>query len=151
MQDFSLAFRRVSHATVAMNAEHKSRIEDLLSRAYYNIHGQNLTSADPAWVSSITATAMQLSLHAHVVQLTPRDTVHLFEHMIRISEEHLREARRHAAMASNVFYLKETTLDAITMDDHEATFHAVATTILGGTNATHSGRVDVPKVGEPIA
>ena len=151
MQDFSLAFRRVSHATVAMNAEHKSRIEDLLSRAYYNIHGQNLTSADPAWVNSITATAMQLSLHAHVVQLTPRDTVHLFEHMIRISEEHLREARRHAAMACNVFYLKETALDAITMDEHEATFHAVATTILGGTNAAHSGRVDVPKVGEPIA
>lgn len=151
MQDFSLAFRRVSHATVAMNAEHKSRIEDLLSRAYYNIHGQNLTSAEPSWVNSITATAMQLSLHAHVVQLTPRDTVHLFEHMIRISEEHLREARRHAAMACNVFYLKETALDAITMDEHEATFHAVATTILGGTNAAHSGRVDVPKVGEPIA
>jgi hypothetical protein len=151
MQDFSLAFRRVSHATMAMNAEHKSRIQDLLSRAYFNIHGQNLASAEPTWVNSIVAAAMQLSLNAHVTQLTPRDTVHLFEHMIRISEEHLREARRHAAMASNVFYLKETALDAIAMDEHEATFHAVATTILGGTNTAHSGRVDVPKLDEPIA
>jgi hypothetical protein len=83
--------------------------------------------------------------------LSPRELVHLFENVIRISEEHLREAHRHAAMASNVFYLKETSLDAVLVETQEAVFHSATTTVLGGIHAAHSGRIDVPKPGEPIA
>lgn len=151
MQEFSLAFSRVSRSTVAMNPELKARVAELVARAYHNIHGINLSSADPAWASSISATALQLSLDERVRHLSPREMVQLFENVIRISEEHLREARRNAAMASNVFYLKETALDAIAVDAHEATYHAVATTILGGTSAAHSGRLEAPKPGEPVA
>lgn len=151
MQEFSLTFSRVSRSAIAMNPEIKTRVVELLARAYHNLHGQSLTHADAAWVNSITATGLQLSLDARVRHLSPREMVHLFENVIRISEEHLREAHRHAAMASNVFYLKETALDAIAIDGHEATYHAVATTILGGHNAAHSGRVEVPKPGEPVA
>lgn len=151
MQEFSLAFGRVSRSTIAMNPELKARVAELIARAYHNIHGLNLTSADTAWASSISATALQLSLDERVRHLSPREMVQLFENVIRISEEHLREARRNAAMASNVFYLKETALDAIAVDAHEATYHAVATTILGGPSAAHSGRLEVPKPGDPIA
>jgi len=134
-----------------MNPELKARIGELVSRAYHNIHGLNFAHAEPAWANSISATALQLSLDERVRNLSTRELVHLFENVIRISEEHLREARRHAAMASNVFYLKETAIDAVTMDEREATYHAVATTILGGSTASHSGRVEAPKPGEPIA
>ena len=151
MQEFSLAFGRVSRATVAMNPELKAQIAELLARAYHNIHGQSLVSAEPTWAASISATAIQLSLDARVSRLSPREVVHLFEHVIRVSEEHLREAKRNAAIASNVFYLKETALDAISVDETEATYRAVATTILGGTSTAHSGRVEAPKLGEPIA
>ncbi len=149
MQEFSLAFSRVSRSAIAANPEMKARVVELLSRAYYNIHGNPLITADPAWVNSITATCLQLCLDARAYKLSPRDLVHLFENVIRISEEHLREARRHAAMASNVFYLKETALDAIVIETSEAPFHAAPTTVRGG--AAHSGRVEAPKPGEPIA
>ena len=151
MQEFSLAFSRVSRSAIAANPELKAHVIELLTRAYFNIHGLAITTADPLWVNSMIATSLQLSLDDRVRALSPRETVQLFENVIRISEEHLREARRHAAMASNVFYLKETALDAVAIESHEATYHAVATTILAGSNAAHSGRVEVPKPGEPIA
>ncbi len=151
MQEFSLAFSRVSRSAIAANPEFKARVVELLARAYHNLHGLNFAQADANWASSITATAMQLSLDERVRNLSPREIIQLLENVIRISEEHLREARRHAAMASNVFYLKETALDAVAVTPHDATFHAVATTIFGGTNAAHSGRVEVVKPGEPVA
>jgi hypothetical protein len=149
MQEFSLAFSRVSRSAISANPEMKARVIELLSRAYHNIHGNSLVTADPSWVNSMTATSLQLCLDARVSNLSPRELVHLFENVIRISEEHLREARRHAAMASNVFYLKETAVDAIVTESNDAVFHAAPTTVRGG--ASHSGRVEVPKPGEPIA
>ncbi len=151
MQEFSVAFARVSRATVAANPELKSYVTDLLSRAYFNIHGQNIQHAELAWAASMSATCMQLCLDERVRTLSPRELVQLFENVIRISEEHLREARRHTAMANNVFYLKETALDAVAISTSEATYHAVATTIFGGASAAHTGRVEVVKPGEPIA
>lgn len=151
MQEFSLTFSRVTRSTLAMNPNVKARVDELIARAYYNIHGLNFAGAEPQWAASIAATALQLSLDPRVRHLSPREMVHLFEIIIRVSEEHARESRRHAAMANNVFYLKETALDAIATEGSEATFHAVATTILGGSNAAHSGRVEAPKPGEPVA
>lgn len=150
MQEFSLAFSRVSGSALATNPEFKSRIVEILARAYHNLHGHGINTADPLWADSITATALQLGLDERTHKLSARELVHLFENVIRISEEHLREARRHAAMANNVFYLKETALDSIALETSESTYHAVTTTIFGGREAAHSGRVDVLKPGEPV-
>lgn len=150
MQEFSLAFSRVSRSAMAADPEMKNRVTELLSRAFFNLHGKSLMSADPSWITSIVAVGMQLCLDERVRDLSPRELIHLFENVIRVSEEHLREAHRHAAMACNVFYLKETALDAVIVETREVTYHAVATTILGGELA-HSGRVEVVKPGEPIA
>jgi hypothetical protein len=151
MQEFSVAFSRVSRAAIAANPELKHHVTELLTRAYFNIHGKSFAYADPAWANSITAAGLQLCLDERVSNLSPRELVHLFENIIRISEEHLREARRHAAMATNVFYLKETALDSVPANTKDATFHAVITTVLGGSSVAHSGRVDVLKPGEPVA
>jgi hypothetical protein len=152
MQEFSLAFGRVSHSAIAANSELKAHVVDLLARAYHNIHGQSLSSADPAWIASITAASMQLSLDDRVRGLSPRETIQLFENVIRISEEHQREARRHIAMSSNVFYLKETAIDAVAISSAESFYQAAAPMVLGGgSNVAHSGRLEAPKIGEPIA
>lgn len=116
MQEFSVAFGRVSRATYSANPELKHQVTDLVNRAYFNIHGVSITGADAQWVNAIVAASMQLCLDSRVRELNTRELMHLFENVIRISEEHLREARRHAAMASNVFYLKETALDAALTD-----------------------------------
>jgi len=151
MQEFSVAFSRVSRATIAANPELKAHVTELLSRAYFNIHGQPIQRVDAQWIGSMTAACMQLCIDSRIASLSPRELVQLFENVIRISEEHLRESRRHAAMATNVFYIKETALDAVAVSSSEATYHAVATTIFGGASASHTGRVEVVKPGEPIA
>lgn len=93
------------------NTEFKSHITELVSRAYYNIHGAAIATADTQWSNAIIATALHLCMDTRVQQRSTRELVHLFEDIIRVSEEHLRESRRHASMATNAFYLRETVLD----------------------------------------
>ncbi len=50
-------------------------------------------------------------------------------------------------MACNVFYLKETSLDAVLVENTMPEFHMAHTTVM---NKSHSGRVDVPKPGDPL-
>lgn len=149
MQDFSVAFGRVTRAAMAANPELKNHVCDLLNRAYFNLHATPMSAADPQWVSAITGAALQLCLDARVESLTVRELIHLFENVIRISEEHLHEARRHTAMATNVFYLKETSLDAVLLDTCAPAFNAASTKVVG-VNMAHTGRVDVPKPGDAL-
>lgn len=145
MQEFSVAFGRVSRATFSADPELKTHVTELVCRAYFNLHGQSLSHADSGWASAITATALQLCLEPRVRNLPPRELVQLFENVIRVSEEHLHEARRHAAMASNVFYLKETALDAALTENRQPTaFNDAASTVLG-LRVAHSGRVHTSK------
>lgn len=148
MQDFSVAFGRVTRATIAANPELKSQVNDWLNRAYFNLHGTSISAADPQWVSSITGSALQLCLDQRTSTLTSREFVQLFENVIRISEEHIRESRRHTAMAFNVFYLKETSLDA-TLQEDTAPYKSASPKVVS-VNMAHSGRVDVPKLGDPL-
>ncbi len=129
MQEFSVAFGRVSRATFSANPELKTQVTDLVNRAYFNIHGVSIAQAEPTWVGAIVAASMQLCLDGRVRELNTRELLNLFEHVIRISEEHLREVRRHAAMAANVFYLKETALDAALMENSQAPDYASATVL----------------------
>lgn len=148
MQEFSIAFGRVSRATFSANPELKTHIGELVSRAYFNLHNMPLSAADSEWASAVTATALQLCMDTRVRELSTRELVHLFENVIRISEEHLREARRHAAMASNVFYLKETALDAA-LTEHEdlAAVQRAATTIIS-LHSPQTARLRNEKPGE---
>lgn len=143
MQEFSVAFSRVARSTFSANTELKTHVTELVNRAYFNIHNMPLSAADSQWGSAIIASALQLCMDMRVQQLSTRELVHLFENVIRISEEHLREARRHAAMANNVFYLKETALDAALVE-HERTaeYNHVSTTVVGLHTA---GRIRTPK------
>ncbi len=129
MQEFSVAFGRVSRATFAANTELKSHVTDLVNRAYFNLHNTTIAHAEKQWASAVLATSLQLCMDPRAQQLTTRELISLFENVIRISEEHLREAKRHAAMSSNVFYLKETALDAMLNDTASALQRAAATVV----------------------
>jgi len=129
MQEFSVAFGRVSRATFSANPELKNQVSDLVNRAYYNLHGVSIANADQQWVGAIVAASMQLCLDNRVRELNTRELLNLFENVIRISEEHLREVRRHAAMAANVFYLKETALDATLVESRQVPDYAEATVL----------------------
>lgn len=146
MQEFSLAFGRVTRSVIAANPELKNHVNDLLNRAYFNLHATPITSADAQWVSAISGAALQLCLDQRAQSLTVRETIKLFENVIRISEEHQNEARRNASMALNVFYLKETALDGI----DESALLAADTKVVG-IHKAHTGRVDVPKPSEAFA
>lgn len=137
MQEYSVAFGRVSHAALSANPELRAYVADLVSRAYFNLHGAPFSVTDPQWQTAICAAATQLCLNEHVQQLSTRELIHLFENVIRVSEEHLREARRHAAMATNVFYLKETLLDTI-LHTPAAPVPASSTVVM---HRKHGGRV----------
>ena len=150
MQEFSIAFGRVSRATFAANPELKTHITDLVNRAYFNLHNMPLGAADGQWASAITAAAMQLCLDSRVQELTTRELIHLFENVIRVSEEHLREAKRHAAMASNVFYLKETALDAVLTDQAASDFNHATPTVVG-MHGVHTGRVQASVSASDVA
>ena len=130
MQSFSVAFGRVTRATFSANPELKAHVTELMGRAYFNLHAQNLSTADAQWTAAIVAAGLQLCLDERATSLTPRELIQLFENLIRVSEEHFREAKRHAAMASNVFYLKETALDATLLDQKYAP-DVAASTVLG--------------------
>lgn len=93
------------------NAEFKSHIADLVGRAYFNLHNTPLSSADAGWANAVIASAVHICSDERVQQHSTRTLIHLFEDIIRVSEEHLREAKRHSAMACNAFYLRETVLD----------------------------------------
>jgi hypothetical protein len=151
MQEFSVAFGRVSRATFSTNPELKSYVSDLMNRAYSNLHGVPLTMADPQWSSAVVAAAVQLCLDERVQALSTRELLQLFENVIRISEEHLREAKRHAAMASNVFYLKETALDAILIEQAQPLPGTPAAPTVVGIKMAHVGRVVVTRNEEEVA
>ncbi len=103
------------------NTEFKSHITELVGRAYYNIHNAELSTADSQWANAIVASALHICMDTRVQQKSTRELVHLFEDIIRVSEEHLREARRHASMATNAFYLRETVLDHVAASNEAPT------------------------------
>ena len=151
MQEFSVAFGRVTRATIVANPDLKHQVADLLNRAYFNLHATAFTSTDPQWANTITGAAMQLCLDPRVATLTIRELVHLFENIIRVSEEQLREARRHAAMASNVFYLKETALDAVLHEAPSLAGFTPASPKVVGHDVAPTGRVELRKPAESVA
>ncbi|MBN8542790.1 MAG: hypothetical protein J0M34_00820 [Alphaproteobacteria bacterium] len=141
MQEFSLPSGKTIRAVSSSNPEFRNQIAEHVARAYYNIHGLNITSADPQWTNTIIAACMQLCMEDRAHGLTSRELINLFQNVIRISEEHVRESKRHAAMATNVFYLKETALDSALYEQSLASHYQRATTMVVGMQVSHSGRV----------
>lgn len=133
MQEFSHPSGKTIRAVSGSNPEFRNQIAEHVARAYYNIHGLNITTADAQWTNTIIAACMQLCMEDRTHSLTSRALINLFQNVIRISEEHIRESKRHAAMATNVFYLKETALDSALYEHVQAaSYQRAITTVMVG-------------------
>jgi hypothetical protein len=142
MQGLPFASGKFPRSTSGSNPEFRAQVTDLVSRAYFNIHGVNIASADASWATTIITACMQLCMEERARELSSRELIHLFQNVIRISREHQREAKRHAAMALNVFYLKETALDSSLYEQSLAShYHRATPTVVGGFDVALSGRV----------
>lgn len=123
----------------AISPDTREYIVDLMNRAHMNLHGTSLTTADTTWASAMVATGLQLYKDPRMANFGSRELVQLFENAIRVSEEHVKVSKRHASMALNVFYLKETALDTLGQEEaHKA--HSAAPTVIG-TQTTYTGRI----------
>lgn len=121
------------------NQETQDYITGLMNRAHQNLHGKGLSTATAAWANTMIAAGLQLYKDARVHALSSREIVQLFENVIRISEEHQKTAKRHASMATNVFYLKETALDGAFTP--ALTSEKPAFSTVQGTSSHHTGRI----------
>lgn len=82
----------------------------LISRAYQNLYGQAMP-ADEDYRHTLCHAAYQLMLDPRAEQMNDKALLQAFEDIIRISDEHTREARKHLSRASNPVYLREMALD----------------------------------------
>lgn len=141
MQEFSRPSGKNIRAASSSNPEFRNHISELVTRAYYNTHGVALNTADQQWANTLIAACMQLCMEDRAKELNSRELIHLFQNVVRISQEHLRESKRHAAMAMNVFYLKETALDSALYEQSVASNYQRAIPTVVGLQVAHSGRV----------
>ncbi len=114
----------------------------LIGRAYQNIYGMNMPS-DAQYQQTLLNAAMQLRMDERAASMGERDLLHAFEDIIRISDEHYREAQQHMSRASNPVYLRETALDNAL--EHQKYLSALEELMpkskVGGVCAQHTGRV----------
>jgi hypothetical protein len=142
MQGLPFASGKFPRSTSSSNPELRAQVTDLVGRAYFNIHGVNIASAEASWTATIITACMQLCLEESARELSARELVHLFQNVIRVSNEHQRESKRHAAMALNVFYLKATALDSSLYEQSLGENYRRATpTVVGGFHVALSGRI----------
>ncbi len=139
MQQLIAAIFGNSADVSAISPDTRDYIADLMNRAYLNLHGTPLATADLQWASAMVAAGLQLYKDPRMASFGTRELVQLFENVIRISEEHVKVSKRHASMALNVFYLKETALDTLGQEDAQKAHHAASTVI--GTQTTYTGRI----------
>lgn len=143
------------HSLDAANTLHKQGVSEsdylhikeqtwyLIGRAYQNIYGLSMP-ADPQYQQVIFNAAIQLRMDERASRMGERDLLHAFEDIIRISDEHYREAQQHLSRASNPVYLRETALDKAL--EHQKYLSALEelmpkSKVAGGMRVQHSGRV----------
>ncbi len=90
-----------------------SRTEQLLRRAFENIHGHSFRDGrdDSSWWDALMTAAINLSDDARLESYTERDLLKLFEDVIRISNEEYALAQQHMSRATSSLYLSEMARD----------------------------------------
>lgn len=112
----------------------------LVSRAYQNIYGITMPN-DPHYQQTLFNAAMSLRMDDRANSMNERELLHVFEDIIRISDEHQREAQQHMAKASNAIYLREMALDnALESQKYLQALHEIMPESKAG-GVRHTGRL----------
>lgn len=122
----------------------------LINRAYQNLYGLSMPG-DPPYQQAIFNAALQLMRDARSQTLDSKLLLQAFEDIIRISDEHYRQAQKHLSRASNSVYLRETALDNIL--EHQKYIAALEELMPESTvrswRMEHTGRVQHPTAVQP--
>ena len=117
----------------------------LLNRAYQNIYGMNMPS-EPQYQQTLFNAALHLMLDKRARGLSEKQLLTTFEDIIRISDEHHREATKHLSRAGNPVYLRETALDKAM--EHQKYMQALEeitpASKIRSVRTEHTGRVERP-------
>lgn len=101
----------IKHESFAPDlSDTKERSWFLINRAYQNIYGMAMP-ADPIYQQTIFNAAYPVMTDRRARTMNEKLLLRTFEDIIRISDEHHREAQKHLAKANNAVYLRETALD----------------------------------------
>lgn len=125
----------------------------LMNRAYQNLYGLSMPG-DPHYQQTIFNAALQLIRDHRCTSLSEKFLLQAIEDIIRISDEHHRQAQKHLSRASNPVYLRETALDNIM--EHQKYITALEELMPESTvrswRMEHSGRVEYasPTSGEVV-
>lgn len=125
-------------------SDSKERAWFLINRAYQNIYGMALPS-DPIYQQTIFNAAYPVMIDRRARSMNEKLLLRTFEDIIRISDEHHREAQKHLAKASNAVYLRETALDkAVEHQKYLAALEELMPTPHVSGHSLLSGRVQRP-------
>jgi len=120
----------------------RERAHYLITRAYQNLYGQSLPD-DAEYQHMLCNAAWQLIQDTRAQSMSDKLLLKAFEDIIRISDEHAREARKHLSRASNPVYLREMALDNAL--EHQKYLQALDEIMpqsqVRVVKAEHSGRV----------
>lgn len=109
MNNLHPRFRYLSEADyVAL----KERVEQLLTRAYFNLHGCKMPKEPTDWYSNIFNAALEISMDQTLKGQSDKQVMHLFEDVISISQELHARAQECLSKASNPLYLRAIVLDS---------------------------------------
>ncbi len=87
-------------------------VEQLLNRAYLNLHGSKMPTTPVDWYENIFAAALELAMDPSVRGQNDKQIMHMFEDIITVSQELHAHAQECLAKASNPVYLRMLVLDS---------------------------------------
>ena len=90
----------------------KERVQHLLNRAYFNLHGTKMPTTPADWHDNIFNAALELAMDPTLRGQSDKQVMHLFEDIITISQELHAKAQECMSKASNPIYLRAVVMDA---------------------------------------
>lgn len=109
MNNTPARFRYLSEADYSSLKVH---VEQLLNRAYLNLHGSKMPTTPTDWYDNIFAAALELAMDPSIRGHNDKQIMHLFEDIIAISQELHAQAQDALTKASNPVYLRMVALDS---------------------------------------
>lgn len=90
----------------------KERVQHLLNRAYFNLHGTKMPIIPEEWYENLFNAALEIAMDQSLHGQSDKQIMHLFEDVITISQELHARAQECLSKASNPVYLRTVVMDA---------------------------------------
>lgn len=97
----------------------KNHVNDLVNRAYFNLHGTAFSNNDSEWQATIFKAALDATMDTKARGMSDKQMMHIFEDIIRISEELFLQSQECLSKATSSVYLRTMALDQQRQDQQQ--------------------------------